>query len=222
MKDKLIGIKSAAPIVLGYLPIGFAYGVLGSKSGLSIFDVTIFSLMCYAGSAQFIGVSLWAMNTNPVTMILTIFIVNLRHLLYSTSLSQYFKNIKFCKIPFLSFFITDETYAVSVTDIARGVKPEDDYFFGLFLTSYISWAAASFLGAFIGSRLGGKVSLGLDFALPAMYIALLLMQLNDLKKVSMAVLSGALSLILYFAVPGNLNVIIAAVLCSIIGVLVFK
>lgn len=213
------GLKSALPIVLGYLPLGFAYGILGIKNGLSIIDVIIFSLLCYAGSAQFIGINLWSLGAEPISMIATIFIVNLRHLLYSTSLSQYFKNINAIHIPILSFFITDESYAMSIADFNNGVKPTKPYFYQLFITSYLSWVLSSALGALFGIKIGAKVELGLDFALPAMYIALLLMQLNNSKKIAIALVSGLLSLCLYFTIPGNLNVIIATIISSLLGVL---
>lgn len=152
-------------------------------------------------------------------MVITIFIVNLRHLLYSTSLSQYFKNVSTVHIPILSFFITDESYAVSITDFNNGIKPEKNYLYQLFLTSYLSWVMSSALGALFGAKIGGKLDLGLDFALPAMYIALLFMQLNNSKKTIIAIISGLLSLWFYFIIPGNLNVIIAAIIGSLLGVI---
>ncbi|WP_026487165.1 AzlC family ABC transporter permease [Caldanaerobius polysaccharolyticus] len=218
-KLDLSGLKSASPIIIGYLPLGFAYGVVGIKSGLSIADVIIFSILCYAGSAQFIGVNLWALGADALSMIATIFIVNLRHLLYSTSLSQYFKNINTVHIPVLSFFITDETYAVSITDFNNGVKAKKSYLYQLFIASYLSWVFSSALGAVLGSKIGNNLDLGLDFALPAMYIALLFMQLNNFKKAVIGLLAGLLSLWLYFLMPGNLNVILAAIIGSLLGVL---
>lgn len=83
-KGTMSGIKSSLPIVMGYLPIGFAYGLLGVKSGFSVLQVFALSLFVYAGSAQFIAITLLSSGTNAITLIMTIFIVNLRHFLYST------------------------------------------------------------------------------------------------------------------------------------------
>ncbi|MDI6601058.1 MAG: AzlC family ABC transporter permease [Thermoanaerobacteraceae bacterium] len=213
------GIRSAIPIVIGYIPIGFAYGVLGITSGLSIIEVISLSLFVYAGSAQFIAVSLLSTGVDIVTIVSTIFIVNLRHFLYSTSLSRYMKEIGRHHIPLLSFFITDETYAVSITDLQNGQKPDESYFYQLFLTSYITWVLSSLVGALSGSLLKTSgLNWGLDYALPAMYIALLFMQLADFKKFIVAVFSGALSIALIYLIPGNFNVIIAALCGASLGV----
>ncbi|MBT1280332.1 AzlC family ABC transporter permease [Thermoanaerobacter sp. CM-CNRG TB177] len=222
VKKSINGVKSALPIVLGYLPIGFAYGLVGVKSGFTISQVVALSLFVYAGSAQFIAISLLSAGTNIVTLVSTIFIVNLRHFLYSTSLSQYMKHISRKHIPILSFFITDETYAVAITDLQNNSKYTEGYFYQLFLTSYTAWVFASFLGAVSATLIGGSINIGLDFALPAMYIALLFMQISGYKKVFISVFSGLLSITLMFVLPGNTNVIVAALIGAGMGVLLDK
>ncbi|WKV10014.1 AzlC family ABC transporter permease [Thermoanaerobacterium sp. CMT5567-10] len=219
-KNSINGIKSSFPIVLGYLPIGFAYGILGTKSGFSILQVVALSLFVYAGSAQFIAISLLSSGTDIITLIMTIFIVNLRHFLYSTSLSQYMKRINRKHIPILSFFITDETYAVSITDLKGNNEYNEKYFYQLFFVSYTTWVISSFIGAMFGSFLNGSVNIGLDFALPAMYIALLLMQISGYRKVFISIFSGLLSISLMYILPGNINVIVSAVIGAGIGGLI--
>ncbi|SNX53340.1 AzlC family ABC transporter permease [Thermoanaerobacterium sp. RBIITD] len=222
VKKDISGFKSAFPIVLGYLPIGFAYGLLGVKSGFSITQVMALSLFVYAGSAQFIAISLLSAGTNVITLIITIFIVNLRHFLYSTSLSQYMKRIKRNHIPLLSFFITDETYAVAITDLQNSDNYDERYFYQLFFMSYAAWCTASFIGAISGTFIDGSANVGLDFALPAMYIALLMMQISGFKKMFISIFSGFLSIVLMYIFPGNINVIIAAVIGAGMGVLLDK
>ncbi|TZE81017.1 AzlC family ABC transporter permease [Calorimonas adulescens] len=217
------GMRSAIPVVIGYIPIGFAYGVLGAANGLTVMEVVSLSLFVYAGSAQFIAINLLSTGVDIVTIVSTIFIVNLRHLLYSTSLSSYMKKIEHHHIPLLSFFITDETYAVSVTDFQNGRKPDSAYFYQLFLTSYTAWVISSLAGA-LSERLlmTSGLNWGLDYALPAMYIALLFMQLVGIKKFIVAAFSGALSIALIYLIPGNFNVIIAALSGAFMGVMLEK
>lgn len=217
-KNNVNGIKSALPIVLGYIPIGFAYGLLGVKSGFTISQVMALSLFVYAGSAQFIAISLLSAGTSVITLVTTIFIVNLRHFLYSTSLSQFMKYISRKRIPILSFFITDETYAVAITDLQNNNDYDKNYFYQLFLTSYTTWVLSSFLGSISGTLIGGSINIGLDFALPAMYIALLLMQMTGYKKIFISIFSGLLSIALMLVLPGNTNVIIAALIGAGMGV----
>ena len=83
------GVRRALPIVLGYVPIGFAYGVLAGKSGISAANTVLMSLIVFAGSAQFIAVGLFASGSGPAVVILTTFVVNLRHLLMAASLAPY-------------------------------------------------------------------------------------------------------------------------------------
>lgn len=217
-KGTMNGIKSSLPIVMGYLPIGFAYGLLGVKSGFSVLQVFALSLFVYAGSAQFIAITLLSSGTNAITLIMTIFIVNLRHFLYSTSLSQYMKRIKRNHIPLLSFFITDETYAVAITDLQNSDNYDERYFYQLFFMSYAAWCTASFIGAISGTFIDGSANVGLDFALPAMYIALLLMQISGYKKIFVSIFSGLLSIGLIYVFPGNTNVIIASLIGAGMGV----
>lgn len=217
-KGTMSGIKSSLPIVMGYLPIGFAYGLLGVKSGFSVLQVFALSLFVYAGSAQFIAITLLSSGTNAITLIMTIFIVNLRHFLYSTSLSQYMKRIKRNHIPLLSFFITDETYAVAITDLQNSDNYDERCFYQLFFMSYAAWCTASFIGAISGTFIDGSANVGLDFALPAMYIALLLMQISGYKKIFVSIFSGLLSIGLIYVFPGNTNVIIASLIGAGMGV----
>lgn len=213
------GIKSAAPIVLGYIPIGIAYGLIAVNSGLSVPQALLMSLLIYAGSAQFIAAGMIGAGADPFSIIVTVFIVNLRHVLYSASLSTYFKSIRRRMIPILSFFITDESYGVSITELGNGQPPLQGYFMGLFITAYMGWVLSSLTGALFGQALGHGLNLGLEFTLPAMYIALLMMQLKGWRKAIIALLSGTLSLALASIVPGNGNVIIAAVASAALGVL---
>ncbi len=81
----LQGMVQAVPIVLGYIPVGFAYGVLAQKAGLSAFNTLLMSIIVYAGSAQLIAVGLVSSGLAPLSIIITTFIVNLRHMLMSAA-----------------------------------------------------------------------------------------------------------------------------------------
>ncbi|MDK2902198.1 MAG: hypothetical protein PWQ93_117 [Clostridiales bacterium] len=213
------GFRSALPIVLGYLPIGIAYGLISVNGGMTIAQTVAMSLIVYAGSAQFIASGMVNAGASPLSIISTVFMVNLRHLLYSASLSTYFKSIPRRLIPMLSFFITDESYGVSITELENGQQPTRAYFLGLFITAYLGWIVSSLIGALSGQAIGGNINLGLDFTLPAMYIALLMMQMKGWRKTVIAVFSGISSVALISIVPGNGNVIISAIAGAALGVL---
>ena len=99
------------PIILGYLPIGFADGILGVQAGLSPIEVLLLSLLVYAGSAQFIFASL--LGVAPQTLIITIFLINFRHFLYATALSQRLKKLPLPTRIAIGAQLTDESFSLA-------------------------------------------------------------------------------------------------------------
>ncbi|HHX23456.1 MAG TPA: AzlC family ABC transporter permease [Thermoanaerobacterales bacterium] len=219
-RDELFfGIKRAAPIVMGYIPVGFALGVMAADVGLSPLQMAIMSIFVYAGSAQFIAVEMLGSQISAVPIIITTFLVNLRHFLFSASLAPHFKEIKQRYIPLISFFITDESFAVSITDVEQK-RLSHFYYFGLYITAYLSWVVSTMIGATLGSLIPDTKALGFDFALPGMFLALLCMQFKNSKFVLVSLISGFLSIFFIYTIPGNWNVILAAIVAAIVGVLI--
>jgi predicted branched-subunit amino acid permease len=110
--------RQALPIVLGYVPVGFAYGVLAQKSGLSTANTLAMSLIVFAGSAQLIAVGLFAAMASPLSIVLTTFVVNLRHLLMSAALAPHLRSWTKAQIAALTTELTDETFALHIARFA--------------------------------------------------------------------------------------------------------
>ncbi|MCD6546326.1 MAG: AzlC family ABC transporter permease [Thermotogae bacterium] len=214
----LAGTISALPIVMGYLPIGIAYGILAIRSGLSIFQVASMSLMVFAGSSQFIAIDMIKANSDLFSIVLTTFLVNLRHLLLSASMALKLKESPDFLIPILSFLITDESFAISIVSIDK-YRYKYYYFLGLGLTAYASWVLSSFLGAIIGFFIYKLDISALDFVLPAMFIVLLVLQIKRKMDVLIAIISGVLSIVFSYLTSGNWNIILATVLTATLGVI---
>jgi len=213
------GAKEALPIVLGYLPIGFAFGVLACNAGLSVLETMLMSLFVYAGSAQFIAVGLLCTGAGAGLIVTTTFLVNLRHLLMSAALLPYLRKIPVPALAALAYEITDESFALSTT-ILKNREPTFPFMAGLQTTAHSSWVLFSFLGALSSSLLTGIDRLGLDFALPAMFIALLVIQLRGIKTAIVGVISLSISLVIVFSLPGNWNIIIATMIAASTGVFI--
>ncbi|NLM10231.1 MAG: AzlC family ABC transporter permease [Clostridiaceae bacterium] len=211
------GLKAAVPVIVGYVPIGLAFGILASQQGLTVGTVFLMSLIVYAGSSQFIAAAMMATGADAVSVISTTFLVNLRHLLMSASLSQHMKKFSTKLQSIISFGITDETFAVSGSYVQNNIATEG-YFLGLHLASHGSWILSTVLGGIFVSRLTDTTKWGIDFALSAMFIGLLIMQLKDKKGLLVSLCAGVLSLILRINLNDNYNVIIAAVVAATIGV----
>src|SRR5690606_37310621 len=151
----------------------FAYGVLAAQAGLSPWEAGAMSLLVYAGASQFIAVGMLAADAGLAAVAATTFLVNLRHLLMSAALSPYFHRVRRPLLTVLSFFVTDESFAVSSTVFAERGRGDAGWFAGLAVTAYGSWLAASVAGALAGGAVDIPAAFGLDFALTGMFIGLL-------------------------------------------------
>lgn len=209
-------ISAAMPVVLGYLPIGFAYGVLAINAGLSIFQTVIMSIIVYAGSAQLIAVSLFAQAIHPLSIIATTFIVNLRHLLMSAALAPYMRHWKSYQVGLFSFELTDESFGVHSLRFDHGEnQPKSSILINLICQT--AWVLGSLLGAVTGNLIQDVRPFALDYALPAMFIALLILQIKNRKYLIIASIGAGLSLILWQLGATQWHVIIATIIAATFG-----
>ncbi|MBS3809455.1 MAG: AzlC family ABC transporter permease [Desulfobacterales bacterium] len=215
----LSALQQSLPVILGYLPIGFAYGVLAQKSGLSGFNTAMMSLLVFAGSAQLIAVGLLASGAGPATVILTTFMVNLRHLLMSASLAPFLRSWSRIEQAFFSFQLTDETFALHSSRFTGG-RPLKKETLAINVTAQSAWLAGTCMGLFAGSLISDMRPIGLDFALPAMFIVLLVWQVKSLLFLFTAVAAGVCSLALILLGLGQSSVIIATVIAATLGLAV--
>src|SRR5690625_554276 len=212
-----LGAKSAWPVVMGYGPIGFALGVLAVQSGLTPAEIGAMSLFVYAGASQFIGVGMLAADAGMAAITATTFLVNVRHLLMSAALSPYFHGVRRPILAFLSFFVTDESFAVSSTVFAERKHGDATYFAGLGLTAYVAWFVATMTGALVGGVFDIPVWLGLDFALTGMFIGLLAGTLRSRPAVASAIVAGVMAVATAQSL-GRWSVMAAAVSAATAGV----
>ncbi len=215
----LQGMIKAFPIVFGYIPIGLAFGVLAKKSGLSDVNTMLLSVIVYAGSSQLIALSLFETNAPGITIILTTFIVNLRHLLMSASIAPYLKGWRRKEMAAFAFHLTDETFALYSTRFPNGVPPKATVY-GINITVQVAWVSGTWLGMTLGQMIGDIQTLGLDYALPAMFVALLVMQVKNKAQLGSALLAGVLSIGLMLLGMGRWNVILSAFIGATAGALV--
>lgn len=215
MNEFLRGVRLALPIVLGYLPVGFAFGVLAMQAGMTPVAVGLMSFLVFAGSAQLIAAGVFV-GGNATAVIAITFIVNLRHLLMSAAMTPFLKSWSKPLQAWFAFEMTDETFAANLDRFYKnGVSTKE--VLGLNAFAHTGWVAGSLIGAFFDAAIGDVKPLGLDFALPAMFIALLLPHFAVPRRV-LAVFSGGL-LSLIFAMLGatQSKVILATVAAATIA-----
>jgi len=216
LKDGMIG---AWPICLGYLAIGLAFGVIAQKAGLSPLEIGFMSVLVYAGSAQFIAVSMLSAGAGFVPIVLTTFTVNLRHLLMSSSLSASLRNLGTGPLSLFAYGVTDESFALNS---AKFRENRWDWRRALVLnhTANLAWIVCTVAGGFGGEFIPAG-ALGIDYALIAMFICLLIFQIREMLYVVVATIAGLLAVVLSLLIPGNSYIVIASVIAAALGV-VFK
>ncbi|SEN32408.1 4-azaleucine resistance probable transporter AzlC [Paenibacillus sophorae] len=222
----LMGVKDCLPTLLGYLSIGFAAGVAQKTAGLSLTEIILMSLILYAGSAQFIAAGMIAMGSPSAGIIITILFVNLRHLLLSAAISSYFRHLT----PFRNFLVgvllTDETFGVAINEAAKRKSISEKWMHGLNITAYLNWCAANIAGALLGQWIASPEKFGLDYALPAMFIGLLVLSIMSRRKIRTDVIVGlsaaAVAIGVSLWISPTVGVIAATVIAATIGMAVEK
>ncbi|MGE7020527.1 AzlC family ABC transporter permease [Solibacillus cecembensis] len=222
------GVKDCVPTLLGYISIGVAFGVVGIASGISVLEIFLLSVLVYAGSAQFIFCGLYLAGAPVTAIVATIFIVNLRHLLMSLTIAPYFTKHSTLRNIGFGTLLTDETFGVSVVAASKEGRLGGKWMDGLNVTAYTTWIAACTFGGVVGQWLPNPEKWGLDYALVAMFVALLILTLASIPKTK---LMHYLKLIVYmvvcmygllYFVPGHLAVLLSTLAVATIGVVTEK
>jgi 4-azaleucine resistance transporter AzlC len=206
------GALAAWPICLGYIPVGLAFGVLAQKAGLHPFEIGMMSLFVFAGSSQFIAVSMLAAGAAPVAIIMTAFTVNLRHFLMSSSLAMYMGQTSKKLLSLFAYGVTDESFAINLFRFRQGGWDVKRALMVNHIAN-LAWVASTLLGGYGGKLIPERV-LGIDYALNSMFICLLVFQLRGKKYVITAVLSGGLAVMLALVFPGNSYIVLASILAA--------
>lgn len=218
------GVKDCIPTLLGYISIGVAFGVVGIASGISVLEVFLLSVLVYAGSAQFIFCGLYLAGAPVTAVIVTIFIVNLRHLLMSLTIAPYFTKHSTLRNIGFGTLLTDETFGVSVVAASKEKRLGGKWMDGLNITAYTTWIAACTIGGVIGQWLPDPEKWGLDYALVAMFIALLVLTLESIpreKLMHYLKLIAFMVMSMYgmmYVMPGHLAVLLSTLVIATIGV----
>lgn len=212
------GLVSAWPICLGYIPIGLALGVLGQKAGLAPWQVGLMSIVVFAGSSQFIAVAMLASGTAPASIVATTFLVNLRHLLMSSAIARYLDSAGKRFLAFFAYGITDESFAVNTARFRDG-QWDRRRALTVNIAANLCWIVSTVIGVYAGEFIPSG-AFGIDYALTAMFLCLLVYQIREMSHAVVAVVAGALSVIFHATLPENMNVMAATVIAAGLGLVI--
>ncbi len=209
------GAMAAWPICFGYIPIGLALGVLGNQAGLPVWAVTMMSIMVFAGSAQFICVAMLTAGASLWAILFTTFVVNLRHFLMSSAVAVYLSGLQRLLLSFFAYGITDESFAVNMARFRTG-----NWDFKRALTvnqlSNMAWILSTTCGALLGQFIP-RGAFGTDYALTAMFLALLLFQLHNITFFLTGFAALLIATLWYLFIPGDSYILGASVSAATIG-----
>ena len=211
-----LGVKKILPILLGVVPFGITYGVLGLSANLTV-PVTIgMSSIVFAGSAQVVAVQLFDLAAPAIVILVTTLMVNLRHVLYSASFAPKFRHLSAAWKMVLCYLMTDEAYAVAITHYNQGTAlPKKHWFFlGAGLIMWSAWQISTMTGVFLGPVI--PKDLPLDFTITLTFIALVVPMLRDRSTLIVALVAGVIA-VCVIGLPFKLNLILAALAAVSIG-----
>lgn len=216
-----VGFGLAVPVMLGYVPVAFAFGVLGHTAGLPWWAMAAMSLFVYGGSSQFAALQLITVGAAPYAVVLTTFVVNLRHLLLAASVAPRLARWRRHEQALFSYELTDEAFAVHSAQYAeRADRPKAEVF-TFNAAVHASWVAGTVLGILAGDLVRNVEALGLDYALPAMFMALLAAGvIADLRGLAVALVAGVGAVALTLLGLQYWSVLLAAAVAATFGLVI--
>jgi 4-azaleucine resistance transporter AzlC len=195
-----------------------AFGVLAQKAGLTPVQIGLMSILVFAGSSQFIAVSMLTAGASAPAIITTTFVVNLRHVLMSSALAVYLRSAHRGLLALYAYGVTDESFAINLPrftartwSLSRALVVNH--------SANLTWFISTVTGG-IGGRFIPQGALGIDYALIAMFICLLIYQIRKPIHLFAAGISGLLAVTLAIVLPGNTYIVIASVTAATLGVII--
>jgi 4-azaleucine resistance transporter AzlC len=205
------GVRQTLPLIIGAIPFGIIFGTLAQTHGLSFAGALAMLAFVFAGSSQFIALGLLGAGSPVGLIVLTTFVVNLRHLLYAVGLVPYLQSLSQGWKLALGFWLTDETFMVAIQRYRQPDRSPYKHWFqlGSALSMYGNWQLCTWLGLTLGQALPNAASWGLDFAMVATFIGMTIPYLTTRPMVATVVVSGGMALVAR-SLPHQLGLMVAA------------
>lgn len=221
----LLGFKKGIPIALGYIPVSFTFGIMAVNGGIPVWLAIFISLSNLTSAGQFAGTNLIIANVSLIEIALTTFVVNLRYMLMSLSLSQKIsENIPLQYRGIMAFGITDETFTIASMEEE---KISFGFMIGLEIGPYLGWGLGTALGAVSCSLLPKALQNSMGIALYAMFIAILVPASKKSKAAAFVALLGIIISSIFTWMPiinqisGGFKIMIATIVASSVGAICF-
>ena len=221
----LEGIRAGLPIAVGYFPIAIAFGALAGQANLSWYESTLMSLIVYAGASQFVGVGMLISGASAFQIITATFFLNLRHMIMSLAINDQIRNYSRSWKYFLSFFITDESFALITLGDSEGQTDElaPGFMAGLMLTAYLGWVIGTLLGGFGAGFISGEVTTAMTVGLYGLLIGLLVPPAQkSIRFALIALISMLINWSLGMVLDRGWAIVFATIIAACVGIVLIK
>jgi 4-azaleucine resistance transporter AzlC len=211
------GVRDVAPLLLGIIPFGLVAGIATVNAGLGLPAAVGLSVVVFAGASQLAALELLGQNAPLTVVVATAVVINLRLLMYSASIAPYFREFTGRWKAALAYVLTDQAYAVSVASYRSDSDVDRKwYYLGVAVTLWGVWQVTTVVGALLGT--GVPDAWGLEFAIPLVFLAILVPAIEDRSSVVAAVVGGTVA-VGGAGLPLNLGLLVAAGVGITAGVL---
>ena len=205
----LKGIIDVSPLMIPVVPFGLIFGILAIDIGFSPLETMGMSLIIFGGASQIVLLQLFSGGASSLVIISSVGAVNSRHLLYGAVVSEHLSDLKLIWKIFISYFLIDQAFARS-NEFLKENKDKNKYFhlIGGGATCWVIWQSTTFLGIILGAAIPEK--LGLSFAVPLTFLAILINDFRKIINVIVIIISGLVATIGFDYIPYKAYVIVAA------------
>jgi 4-azaleucine resistance transporter AzlC len=208
--DFFQGVRDSLPIVAAAAPFGMLFGALAVDNGLTVGEAVLMSATVFAGASQMVGLALFGAHIAPWIVILSVFAVNFRHVLYSAALGRRTGLMAGWQKLIAFFFLTDPQYAASEARADRKMPLTMSWYMGMALPVYVLWVAEAWVGALFGSLITDPAALGIDFLLPIYFLGLVLGFRTRPNWLPVVIVSGLGSILGFYTVGSPWHVSLGA------------
>ena len=221
LKIFLKGIQDVSPLMIPVVPFGIIFGVLAIELGFNGYTTMGMSIIIFGGASQIIFLQLFSAGASSLIILSSVGAVNSRHLLYGAVLSEHLSDLKLSWKIIISYFLVDQAFAVSNSYLKKNNdKNKHFHLFGAGVTCWTIWQITTFIGIILGSVIPDK--LGLTFAIPLTFLALLVNDFRKLVNVIVILVSGTIATLGYQIIPFKAYVIVASLSGLIVAFILTK
>ncbi|GBR51624.1 branched chain amino acid ABC transporter [Neokomagataea thailandica NBRC 106555] len=198
----LRGVRTSLPVIIGFIPFGLLLGRQAVQHGMTMLSVPLMTGLNYGGGSEFAAVNLWT-SPLPVALIISVtLLINCRHILMGAALAPWLKDVPRKRAVLWLFLMCDETWAISLSDTQKRQRFSSGYYFGVGWSLYVTWIVSTFLGAYLGGRIGDLTQYGFDMAFPAVFLVILRGMWKDHRMSLPWVVSLLAGVLVYRWCPG--------------------